>query len=165
MHLHQILQCLDHPSQWSVTSEHIRWVLLHMTLSVVLDVIWYLCWLEALNKLLVIYVCTYANTINKYFLTSFLQCIHAQGVIQGFLFFVYKVYQNSLALFSQVDWIQQQIVKSRVKRYARSDPNFIYFNDPKWSNMWYIVSTLFIACCRLYSMHSYVFLLLLFCCY
>uniref|UniRef100_A0AAR2M1Z9 P/Homo B domain-containing protein n=1 Tax=Pygocentrus nattereri TaxID=42514 RepID=A0AAR2M1Z9_PYGNA len=38
----------------------------------------------------------------------------------------------------KVDWIQQQIVKSRVKRYARSDPNFIYFNDPKWSNMWYI---------------------------
>ncbi|GAA6104387.1 proprotein convertase subtilisin/kexin type 6 isoform X1 [Tachysurus ichikawai] len=45
----------------------------------------------------------------------------------------------------KVDWIQQQIVKSRVKRYARSDPNFIYFNDPKWSNMWYIVSILFIT--------------------
>uniref|UniRef100_A0A8B9LZ52 Proprotein convertase subtilisin/kexin type 6 n=1 Tax=Astyanax mexicanus TaxID=7994 RepID=A0A8B9LZ52_ASTMX len=38
----------------------------------------------------------------------------------------------------KVDWVQQQVVKSRVKRYARSDPNFIYFNDPKWSNMWYI---------------------------
>ncbi|KAI4902232.1 hypothetical protein NFI96_024560 [Prochilodus magdalenae] len=38
----------------------------------------------------------------------------------------------------KVDWIQQQVVKSRVKRYTRSDPNFIYFNDPKWSNMWYI---------------------------
>ncbi|XP_076879104.1 proprotein convertase subtilisin/kexin type 6 [Brachyhypopomus gauderio] len=38
----------------------------------------------------------------------------------------------------KVDWIQQQIVKSRVKRHARSDLDFIYFNDPKWSNMWYI---------------------------
>ncbi|XP_058257113.1 proprotein convertase subtilisin/kexin type 6 isoform X1 [Hemibagrus wyckioides] len=38
----------------------------------------------------------------------------------------------------KVDWIQQQIVKSRVKRFAWSDPNFIHFNDPKWSNMWYI---------------------------
>ncbi|XP_066503304.1 proprotein convertase subtilisin/kexin type 6 isoform X2 [Hoplias malabaricus] len=38
----------------------------------------------------------------------------------------------------KVDWIQQQVVKSRVKRNAWSDPNFVYFNDPKWSNMWYI---------------------------
>uniref|UniRef100_A0A4W4G7G7 P/Homo B domain-containing protein n=1 Tax=Electrophorus electricus TaxID=8005 RepID=A0A4W4G7G7_ELEEL len=40
----------------------------------------------------------------------------------------------------KVGWIQQQIVKSRVKRYARSDPDFIYFNDPKWSKLWYIHS-------------------------
>uniref|UniRef100_UPI003AAD4103 proprotein convertase subtilisin/kexin type 6 n=1 Tax=Centroberyx gerrardi TaxID=166262 RepID=UPI003AAD4103 len=41
----------------------------------------------------------------------------------------------------KVDWAQQQLVKPRVKRYARSDPNFIHFNDPKWSNMWYIHCT------------------------
>ncbi|XP_035019066.1 proprotein convertase subtilisin/kexin type 6 [Hippoglossus stenolepis] len=38
----------------------------------------------------------------------------------------------------KVDWAQQQEVKPRVKRYAHSDPNVINFNDPKWSNMWYI---------------------------
>ncbi|KAL1007511.1 hypothetical protein UPYG_G00087780 [Umbra pygmaea] len=43
----------------------------------------------------------------------------------------------------KVDWIQQQVVKPRVKRYIKSfsrspDSNFVYFNDPKWSNMWYI---------------------------
>ncbi|XP_031704092.1 proprotein convertase subtilisin/kexin type 6 isoform X1 [Anarrhichthys ocellatus] len=38
----------------------------------------------------------------------------------------------------EVDWAQQQVVKHRVKRYAKSDPSFIHFNDPKWSNMWYI---------------------------
>ncbi|XP_008300291.1 proprotein convertase subtilisin/kexin type 6 isoform X1 [Stegastes partitus] len=38
----------------------------------------------------------------------------------------------------KVDWAQQQVVKPRVKRYAQSDPNIIHFNDPKWSNMWYI---------------------------
>ncbi|XP_034064301.1 proprotein convertase subtilisin/kexin type 6 [Gymnodraco acuticeps] len=38
----------------------------------------------------------------------------------------------------EVDWAQQQVVKPRVKRFAQSDPSFIHFNDPKWSNMWYI---------------------------
>ncbi|KAM4602371.1 proprotein convertase subtilisin/kexin type 6 [Polymixia lowei] len=38
----------------------------------------------------------------------------------------------------KVDWAQQQLVKPRVKRHARSNPDFIHFNDPKWSNMWYI---------------------------
>ncbi|XP_018619531.1 proprotein convertase subtilisin/kexin type 6 [Scleropages formosus] len=38
----------------------------------------------------------------------------------------------------KVDWIQQQVVKSRVKRYTSNDLNFIHFNDPKWSSMWYI---------------------------
>ncbi|XP_016103520.1 proprotein convertase subtilisin/kexin type 6 [Sinocyclocheilus grahami] len=38
----------------------------------------------------------------------------------------------------KVDWAQQQVVKTRVKRHARSDPSYIHFNDPKWSNMWYI---------------------------
>lgn len=37
----------------------------------------------------------------------------------------------------QVQWAEQQKVKTRVKRSALSDPNF-NFNDPKWSNMWYI---------------------------
>uniref|UniRef100_A0A667X496 Proprotein convertase subtilisin/kexin type 6 n=1 Tax=Myripristis murdjan TaxID=586833 RepID=A0A667X496_9TELE len=41
----------------------------------------------------------------------------------------------------KVDWAEQQLVKQRVKRYTRSDPNFIHFNDPKWSNMWYIHCT------------------------
>lgn len=40
----------------------------------------------------------------------------------------------------QVDWAQQQVVKPREKRFVQSDPNVNYFNDPKWSNMWYIVS-------------------------
>ncbi|KAG7221789.1 hypothetical protein INR49_028863 [Caranx melampygus] len=35
----------------------------------------------------------------------------------------------------KVAWAQQQVVKQRVKRYAQSGPAF---NDPKWSNMWYI---------------------------
>ncbi|XP_022060039.1 proprotein convertase subtilisin/kexin type 6-like [Acanthochromis polyacanthus] len=38
----------------------------------------------------------------------------------------------------KVDWAQQQVVKPRVKRHAPSDVNVIHFNDPKWSNMWYI---------------------------
>uniref|UniRef100_A0A8C7QU47 P/Homo B domain-containing protein n=1 Tax=Oncorhynchus mykiss TaxID=8022 RepID=A0A8C7QU47_ONCMY len=46
----------------------------------------------------------------------------------------------------KVDWVQQQLVKQRVKRYIKSDtrspdPNFVHFNDPKWSNMWYIHCT------------------------
>uniref|UniRef100_A0A8D0ASH4 Proprotein convertase subtilisin/kexin type 6 n=1 Tax=Sander lucioperca TaxID=283035 RepID=A0A8D0ASH4_SANLU len=38
----------------------------------------------------------------------------------------------------EVAWAEQQVVKPRVKRYVQSDPSFIHFNDPKWSNMWYI---------------------------
>ncbi|XP_038825024.1 proprotein convertase subtilisin/kexin type 6 isoform X16 [Salvelinus namaycush] len=46
----------------------------------------------------------------------------------------------------KVDWVQQQLVKQRVKRYIQRDtrspdPNFVHFNDPKWSNMWYIHCT------------------------
>lgn len=33
----------------------------------------------------------------------------------------------------QVKWIQQQIIKSRKKR-------FVKLNDRKWSRMWYLVS-------------------------
>ncbi|XP_062868756.1 proprotein convertase subtilisin/kexin type 6 isoform X2 [Trichomycterus rosablanca] len=43
-----------------------------------------------------------------------------------------------IQLDPKVDWVQQQVIKSRVKRYTPTDPDFIYFNDPKWSNMWYI---------------------------
>lgn len=52
--------------------------------------------------------------------------------------FVTRGTHSFIHMDPKVDWVQQQVVKSRVKRYARSDPNFIYFNDPKWSNMWYI---------------------------
>nr|KAF6411260.1 proprotein convertase subtilisin/kexin type 6 [Rousettus aegyptiacus] len=38
----------------------------------------------------------------------------------------------------QVKWLQQQQVRRRVKRQARSDPQALYFNDPIWSNMWYM---------------------------
>ncbi|XP_038556483.1 proprotein convertase subtilisin/kexin type 6-like isoform X4 [Micropterus salmoides] len=37
----------------------------------------------------------------------------------------------------EVDWAQQQVVKPRVKRHAQSHAT-IHFNDPKWTNMWYI---------------------------
>lgn len=40
----------------------------------------------------------------------------------------------------QVKWLQQQEVKRRVKRQVRGDPQALYFNDPIWSNMWYMVS-------------------------
>lgn len=45
-----------------------------------------------------------------------------------------------MVLLPQVDWAQQQVVKPRVKRQTQNDPSLIHFNDPKWSNMWYIVS-------------------------
>ncbi|XP_029109342.1 proprotein convertase subtilisin/kexin type 6-like isoform X2 [Scleropages formosus] len=38
----------------------------------------------------------------------------------------------------KVDWVQQQMVKRRVKRTAGSDLNVLTFNDPKWPSMWYI---------------------------
>ncbi|GAB1292188.1 Proprotein convertase subtilisin/kexin type 6 [Apodemus speciosus] len=41
-----------------------------------------------------------------------------------------------LRMDPQVKWLQQQEVKRRVKRQARSDS--LYFNDPIWSNMWYM---------------------------
>lgn len=57
----------------------------------------------------------------------------------------------------QVEWIQQQVVKRRIKRdykqvppvslsspaYSSPAQNNIFYNDPKWSSMWYIVSTLY----------------------
>ncbi|XP_059127941.1 proprotein convertase subtilisin/kexin type 6 [Peromyscus eremicus] len=41
-----------------------------------------------------------------------------------------------LRMDPQVKWLQQQEVKRRVKRQARGDS--LYFNDPIWSNMWYM---------------------------
>ncbi|XP_029985651.1 proprotein convertase subtilisin/kexin type 6 [Sphaeramia orbicularis] len=38
----------------------------------------------------------------------------------------------------EVEWAQQQIIKPRVKRFTQNEPNSVHFNDPKWSNMWYI---------------------------
>uniref|UniRef100_A0A8C2W0A0 Proprotein convertase subtilisin/kexin type 6 n=2 Tax=Chinchilla lanigera TaxID=34839 RepID=A0A8C2W0A0_CHILA len=43
-----------------------------------------------------------------------------------------------LRMDPQVKWLQQQKVKRRVKRQVRSDPQTLYFNDPIWSNMWYM---------------------------
>uniref|UniRef100_A0A8C6UGX8 SPC3 n=1 Tax=Neogobius melanostomus TaxID=47308 RepID=A0A8C6UGX8_9GOBI len=37
----------------------------------------------------------------------------------------------------QVQWAEQQRVRTREKRSVQSDPSF-NFNDPKWSSMWYI---------------------------
>lgn len=56
---------------------------------------------------------------------------------------------------SQVEWIQQQVVKRRIKRDYRPVPPLplsstaqsspaqsnIFYNDAKWSSMWYIVSS------------------------
>uniref|UniRef100_A0A8C7CDG4 Proprotein convertase subtilisin/kexin type 5b n=1 Tax=Oncorhynchus kisutch TaxID=8019 RepID=A0A8C7CDG4_ONCKI len=39
----------------------------------------------------------------------------------------------------KVEWIQQQVVKRRIKRdYKTSPAQSIFFNDAKWSSMWYI---------------------------
>ncbi|ELK16877.1 Proprotein convertase subtilisin/kexin type 6, partial [Pteropus alecto] len=43
-----------------------------------------------------------------------------------------------LRMDPQVTWLQQQQVRRRVKRQVRSDPQALYFNDPIWSNMWYM---------------------------
>ncbi|XP_027426681.1 proprotein convertase subtilisin/kexin type 6 isoform X1 [Zalophus californianus] len=43
-----------------------------------------------------------------------------------------------LRMDPQVKWLQQQEVKRRVKRQVRNDPQTLYFNDPIWSNMWYM---------------------------
>ncbi|MGH0180462.1 UNVERIFIED_CONTAM: hypothetical protein FKN15_004129 [Acipenser sinensis] len=52
--------------------------------------------------------------------------------------FTMKGEHNFIHMDPKVNWIQQQVVKTRVKRYTRNDFNFIHFNDPRWSNMWYI---------------------------
>lgn len=52
---------------------------------------------------------------------------------------LFKINSNCISP-CQVQWLQQQEVKRRVKRQVRSDPQALYFNDPIWSNMWYMVS-------------------------
>ncbi|XP_072564200.1 proprotein convertase subtilisin/kexin type 5b isoform X2 [Paramormyrops kingsleyae] len=44
-----------------------------------------------------------------------------------------------ISMEPQVEWIQQQVVKRRVKRDYKAGPSqSIYFNDAKWTSMWYI---------------------------
>ncbi|XP_069898770.1 proprotein convertase subtilisin/kexin type 6 [Dipodomys merriami] len=43
-----------------------------------------------------------------------------------------------LRMDPQVKWLQQQEVKRRVKRQVPRDSQSLYFNDPIWSNMWYL---------------------------
>lgn len=57
----------------------------------------------------------------------------------------------------QVEWIQQQVVKRRIKRDFKQAPllslsspahsspaqNNIFYNDAKWNSMWYIVSPVY----------------------
>ncbi|XP_028921939.1 proprotein convertase subtilisin/kexin type 6 isoform X2 [Ornithorhynchus anatinus] len=45
---------------------------------------------------------------------------------------------NFLRMDPKVKWLQQQEVKRRVKRHTRNEPHSLYFNDPIWSNMWYM---------------------------
>ncbi|XP_033871237.1 proprotein convertase subtilisin/kexin type 5-like isoform X2 [Acipenser ruthenus] len=46
---------------------------------------------------------------------------------------------NFISMEPEVEWIEQQVVKRRIKRdYKASPPQSMYFNDPKWTSMWYI---------------------------
>uniref|UniRef100_A0A8C6TYA3 Proprotein convertase subtilisin/kexin type 5b n=1 Tax=Neogobius melanostomus TaxID=47308 RepID=A0A8C6TYA3_9GOBI len=56
-------------------------------------------------------------------------------------------HHSFISMEPKVEWIQQQVVKRRIKRdykpapplsYSSPAHNGIYFNDAKWSNMWYI---------------------------
>ncbi|KAG9354047.1 hypothetical protein JZ751_012171, partial [Albula glossodonta] len=42
-----------------------------------------------------------------------------------------------ITLETEVDWIQQQVVKRRVKRGCRATPT-TQFTDPEWNKMWYM---------------------------
>lgn len=85
---------------------------------------------------------------------------------------VHSGYVLSCLRASQVEWIQQQVVKRRIKRdYKPAPPRSlsspahssaaqgnVFYNDAKWSSMWYIVSVLHIresvfsfACLRQYN--------------
>uniref|UniRef100_A0A8C4EM16 Proprotein convertase subtilisin/kexin type 5b n=1 Tax=Dicentrarchus labrax TaxID=13489 RepID=A0A8C4EM16_DICLA len=43
-----------------------------------------------------------------------------------------------ISMEPKVEWIQQQVVKRRIKRDYNPAQNNIFFNDAKWSSMWYI---------------------------
>ena len=60
-------------------------------------------------------------------------------------------YWNSVVLCFQIDWIEEQIAKKRVKRDSNLDSDGRQtisgskrkeneFNDPMWPKLWYIVS-------------------------
>ena len=50
-------------------------------------------------------------------------------------------------MFFQVEWVEQQVIKKRVKRDT--------YNDPKWPKMWYLVSNgLFYPLCFSVSLNS-----------
>lgn len=71
---------------------------------------------------------------------------------------VHSGYVLSCFRASQVEWIQQQVVKRRIKRdykpapprslsspaYSSAAQGNVFYNDAKWSSMWYIVSALHI---------------------
>uniref|UniRef100_A0A4W3IY08 Proprotein convertase subtilisin/kexin type 5b n=1 Tax=Callorhinchus milii TaxID=7868 RepID=A0A4W3IY08_CALMI len=44
-----------------------------------------------------------------------------------------------ISMEPKVEWIQQQVVKRRIKRdFKPGAAQYPYFNDPKWPSMWYI---------------------------
>ncbi|KAM8961076.1 proprotein convertase subtilisin/kexin type 5 isoform 1-T1 [Pelodytes ibericus] len=46
---------------------------------------------------------------------------------------------NFISMEPKVEWIQQQVVKRRIKRdYKQNNVQSTYFNDPKWPSMWYM---------------------------
>uniref|UniRef100_A0A3P8W2P8 Proprotein convertase subtilisin/kexin type 5b n=1 Tax=Cynoglossus semilaevis TaxID=244447 RepID=A0A3P8W2P8_CYNSE len=48
-------------------------------------------------------------------------------------------HHNFISMEPKVEWIQQQVVKRRIKRdYKPQAQSNIFYNDAKWSSMWYI---------------------------
>uniref|UniRef100_A0A8C7Z691 Proprotein convertase subtilisin/kexin type 5b n=1 Tax=Oryzias sinensis TaxID=183150 RepID=A0A8C7Z691_9TELE len=43
-----------------------------------------------------------------------------------------------ISMEPKVEWIEQQVVKRRIKRDYKPAQNNIFYNDAKWSSMWYI---------------------------
>ncbi|XP_063311099.1 proprotein convertase subtilisin/kexin type 5 isoform X1 [Pelobates fuscus] len=44
-----------------------------------------------------------------------------------------------ISMEPKVEWIQQQVVKRRIKRdYKQNNVQSTFFNDPKWPSMWYM---------------------------
>ena len=78
--------------------------------------------------------CTFLSVI--WFVPSFVSVNGTAARISPFLDLI-------MFLLLQVKWIEQQVAKKRVKRD-------IEIKDPKWSAMWYLVST-FCVLIMLYS--------------